>query len=343
MATTYYQNPISLIVQYLTNIGVVAAGGLLYTYSGGTSTPLTTYTDGTGLVANPNPMTLGSSGRPQSASGSEVSFWTPAGSSVRLVVTDSGGNQLCFLDNLTNLNDPSAPGAALTQLATATTGSGADLVANAVRSYDVFASVRAANTPAPVSGQTLIIICEGASSVGDNNGGVFYWSSTSFANDDNETVIKPTAVSNSSAGRYLRLIAPQTEVIAQGNFTGTLTGLTGTVNVACSYTVEQTTFGSTTLQRCTLYVGGNSGTATFTGISNATTMTMTGLPSAIIPPTNQSMEQIPVENNSAWVATGFCQFISQVLTFGLVYPTAGGFTSSGTKGIPSFVFTYQVV
>jgi len=90
-------------------------------------------------------------------------------------------------------------------LANPATGFGADLVANAVKSYDVVTSVRAANTPSLSAGQTLIIWLEGGAAVGDGNGGAFYWSASSVAADDGGvTTIKPTAA---VTGRFLRLTA----------------------------------------------------------------------------------------------------------------------------------------
>jgi hypothetical protein len=54
-------------LQFFTNAGVPMAGGFLYTYAAGTTTPLVTYTDSTGLVANTNPVILDSRG--------EASIW----------------------------------------------------------------------------------------------------------------------------------------------------------------------------------------------------------------------------------------------------------------------------
>ena len=54
-------------LQFFTNAGVPMASGLLYTYAAGTTTPLVTYTDSTGLVANTNPVILDSRG--------EASIW----------------------------------------------------------------------------------------------------------------------------------------------------------------------------------------------------------------------------------------------------------------------------
>jgi hypothetical protein len=54
-------------LQFFTNAGVPMASGLLYTYAAGTTTPLVTYTDSSGLVANTNPVILDSRG--------EASIW----------------------------------------------------------------------------------------------------------------------------------------------------------------------------------------------------------------------------------------------------------------------------
>jgi hypothetical protein len=212
--TTYYLSGISLVLQYLTNLGLMAAGGQVYTYVGGSvGTAVTTYTDSTGLVANANPMTLNSAGRPASASGAPVAFWVPGGTTVQLQVFDASGNQLVFLDNVPAINDLTNSTTALQALLASAVSSnvagagpvaGADLVANAVKSYDIFADVRAANAPILVTGQTLNIEVQGASAVGDGLGGFFYWNAASTSNDDGRTVLKPTSVSASGAGRWLR-------------------------------------------------------------------------------------------------------------------------------------------
>lgn len=213
-STTFYMSGISLILQYLTALGVlqVAAGGKLYTNVGGQiSTPVTTYTDSTGIVENPNPLTLSSVGTPVSSSGAPVAFWVPGGTVVQLLVTDAAGNQLFFLDNVPALNDLTGASTSLAALLASAASSnvagvgpvaGADLVANAVKSYDVFADVRAANEPTLVTGQTLNIEVQGGLSVNDGLGGFFYWNPTSAAADDGRTVLKPN--SDSGVGRWLR-------------------------------------------------------------------------------------------------------------------------------------------
>ena len=49
-------------LQFFDLNGAPLSGGLLYTYAAGTTTPLATYTDSTGVSANTNPITLDSRG-----------------------------------------------------------------------------------------------------------------------------------------------------------------------------------------------------------------------------------------------------------------------------------------
>ena len=49
--------------QFFTDDGVPLAGGLIYSYAAGTTTPKTTYTSSTGNIAHPNPIILNSAGR----------------------------------------------------------------------------------------------------------------------------------------------------------------------------------------------------------------------------------------------------------------------------------------
>jgi hypothetical protein len=219
--TTYYMSAISLIVQYLNNLGIIGPNCVLNTYVGGSvGTPVPTYTDSTGTVPNPNPMTLNSAGRPATIGGAPTAFWVPGGVSVQLVVTDAGGTQLVFLDNVPAINDLTNVNNALQALlASAASSNGAgsgpvagvDLVANAVKSYDVIADVRAANAPTLVSGQTLNIELQGGSAPGDGLGGFFYWSPTSVAVDDGRTVLKPTTAG--ATGRWLRYYALNTPLV----------------------------------------------------------------------------------------------------------------------------------
>ena len=50
--------------QLFNNQGIVLAGGKIWTYQAGTTTPLGTWTDSTQVVVNANPIILDSAGRP---------------------------------------------------------------------------------------------------------------------------------------------------------------------------------------------------------------------------------------------------------------------------------------
>jgi hypothetical protein len=80
--------------QFFDNNGVPLAGGLLYTYQAGSSTPLVTYTENGGNIANPNPIILDASGRtPQQ-------IWLLTGFSYKFVLQTADGVLIQTLDNI---------------------------------------------------------------------------------------------------------------------------------------------------------------------------------------------------------------------------------------------------
>lgn len=318
MAVTVYLCPLAAILQYFTDAGVVLSGGKVFTYLAGTSTPQATYTDSTGTVLNSNPIPLNSAGRLQN-----VNIWQPQGVSLKIVIQDSGGNPIGpTFDQIQGINDFSNSSSALANPAS---GSGADLVANAVRSYDIFSSVRSANAPTLASGQTLIIEVEGATSAGDGLGGQFYWNASSSASDDGATVIKPNSVSGN--GRYLRLVLPSSSLPSSltpstGTFTGTFTGM----SFATTGTVDYIIIGKMAV--VTIRAVSNA--------SNTTAFTMTGLPASLQPATRSPL--IPIaygasEDNSS---TGFNSSASISAGSGTIVfaknGSSNGWTSSGNKG-----------
>lgn len=93
--------------QFFDNDGNIVSGGKLYTYLAGTSTPATTYTTSTGLIANANPVALNSAGRPVSAGGSLVEVWLTAGVSYKFILTDANDVQIWSYDNIQGVTDNS--------------------------------------------------------------------------------------------------------------------------------------------------------------------------------------------------------------------------------------------
>jgi len=87
-------SPIGNGQQFFDNTGLPLNGGLIYTYQAGSTTPLATYTDVNGTVANSNPIVLDSSGRPPS----EV--WLTYGFNYKFVVQTSAFVTLGTYDNI---------------------------------------------------------------------------------------------------------------------------------------------------------------------------------------------------------------------------------------------------
>jgi len=81
-------------LQFLDNNGSPLSGGKVYTYSAGTTTPLTTYTDYTGSTANSNPVILDSRG--------ECSIWLGT-SSYKFKLTTSTDVEVWTVDNISVL------------------------------------------------------------------------------------------------------------------------------------------------------------------------------------------------------------------------------------------------
>lgn len=80
--------------QFFDDNGVPLAGGLIYTYQAGSSTPLVTYTTNGGTIANPNPIVLDASGRtPQQ-------LWLLTGFSYKFVLQNADAVLIQTLDNI---------------------------------------------------------------------------------------------------------------------------------------------------------------------------------------------------------------------------------------------------
>jgi hypothetical protein len=100
--------------QFFDNNGVPLAGGLIYTYTAGTTTPATTYTSSTGLIAHANPIVLDAAGR--IATG-EV--WLTTGVDYKFLVKTSANVQLGSYDNIPSINDFTTVNASIAALTTA--------------------------------------------------------------------------------------------------------------------------------------------------------------------------------------------------------------------------------
>ena len=87
-------SPIGNGFQFFTTTGLPLAGGKIYTYQAGSSTPLATYTDNTGTVANANPIVLGSDGRPADE------IWLTYGYNYKFILKTADDTTIQSYDNL---------------------------------------------------------------------------------------------------------------------------------------------------------------------------------------------------------------------------------------------------
>jgi microcystin-dependent protein len=87
-------SPVGNGQQFFDNNGIPNAGGLIYTYQAGSSTPLSTYTTVNGTIANSNPIVLDAYGRTPSE------IWMQTGYSYKFIIQTADAVTLQTLDNL---------------------------------------------------------------------------------------------------------------------------------------------------------------------------------------------------------------------------------------------------
>ena len=83
--------------QFFTDDGVPLAGGLIYSYAAGTTTPKVTYTSSAGNIAHPNPIILNSAGR---VPGGEI--WLTLGN-YKFVLATSTNVTIATYDNVSSI------------------------------------------------------------------------------------------------------------------------------------------------------------------------------------------------------------------------------------------------
>ena len=83
--------------QFFDNNGTILSGGKLYTYSAGSTSPLTTYTSSTATALNPNPIILDSAGRVP------AEVWVNSSSIAKFVLKDSSDVLIGTWDNIPSL------------------------------------------------------------------------------------------------------------------------------------------------------------------------------------------------------------------------------------------------
>ena len=97
-------SPIGNGITFFGTTGLPLAGGQLYTYQAGSSTPLTTYADNSGLIPNTNPIILGTDGKVPSE------LWLTAGYNYKFVVEDAASTIVKTYDNIYGIPSSSGSG-----------------------------------------------------------------------------------------------------------------------------------------------------------------------------------------------------------------------------------------
>ena len=85
--------------QFFNDNGDPLAGGKIYTYLAGTTTPVTTYTTSAGNIQHSNPIVLDGAGRIPSGE-----IWLTFGISYKFVVQDSANNLIGTYDNISGIS-----------------------------------------------------------------------------------------------------------------------------------------------------------------------------------------------------------------------------------------------
>ena len=103
--------------QFFDNNAVPLAGGLIYTYLAGTSTPASTFTSSTGLIAHTNPIVLNAAGRVPTGE-----IWLTTSTNYKFVLYTSASVLIASYDNISGANDFASIYAAFANTADPTLG-----------------------------------------------------------------------------------------------------------------------------------------------------------------------------------------------------------------------------
>lgn len=299
--------------QFFDNNGRPLVGGKLFTYEAGTNTKLATYTDTGGLSPNTNPVILDYRG--------ECNLWIPPNVPYKYVLapstdTDPPTNPIWSVDDVVSSQ-------LLTLYGGLDTG-----VANAyVLTFD-------ANFTGYTDGTVIYWIPAntntGASTINVNGLGI-----VSIVNQSGDPLIASQLIAGQVAqimylsGEFLLLASGIAPSIISGSFVPTWTGFSAAPT------------GSIFYQRIGALCIVQMDALDTTGTSNATSMTLTNLPSVLRPQSSPNARQpcVIVDNGAdAAGAFGFSGIPASTIVFykGTAPPSASGFTGSGSKGFAPY-------
>lgn len=293
-------------LQFLNNDGKPLVGGKIFTYSAGTSTKLATYTDSGGGTPNSNPVILDFRG--------EANIWIPPNVPYKYVLapandTDPPGSPIWTVDNIVN-----------SQLLTLWGG-------------------------VDVGSSNAYILDFVANFTSYTDGIVIYWipsQTNTGVSTINVNGIGPVAIRQQNGDNVLPGMIQQDQIAQiiyrngsfvligpmSGTFTVTLTGVSGDVFGTARWTKNG---------RAVTIVF-----PTFTGTSNATTKTYTGLPSFLVPAFDARVVTAGLNgggaNNEGLTASiAALQNVFHIAR----WVSDGLWTSSGVCAISAFSISYE--
>ena len=202
-------------LQFLDSDGNPLAGGKVYTYAAGTTTPKATYTDSTGGTENTNPVVLDSAGKPQP----NGSIWING--SYKFVVKDSDDVEVETTDNISSFvaiaaaadayfQSFSGDGATTVFTLSETLGSDEKAVfvfvdAGGGKGFDILAP-----TAFTISGTSLTFVAAPAS--GTNN--IYVWSPSSLVGEAAASAAAAEASATAASNSAVAAAASETAAAA---------------------------------------------------------------------------------------------------------------------------------
>lgn len=158
--------------QFFDDNGVPLAGGLLYTYAAGTTTPTATYTSDNGVTSNSNPIVLDSAGRTPS----EV--WLTDGTTYKFAVYTSTNVLIRTWDDIEGINDPTTYTAAIAAYAATLAASGGSGLVGFIQS----AGAAVARTVQSKLRETISVVDFGADPTGATDSTAALTAARNYAN-----------------------------------------------------------------------------------------------------------------------------------------------------------------
>jgi hypothetical protein len=222
--------------QFFTNAGTPLAGGKIWTYAAGTTTPTATYTSEAGTTPNANPIILDANGRVPNQ------IWLTEGVNYKFVLMTSTNVTLGTFDDLAGINDISITGVAWADVTGTPTTLAGYGITNAIT------AATAAATYAPINNPTFT----GTAQIPDNaptntNYPVGYRDAPQVSKTANYTLILSDASKSVLMnGTSLTLSIPANGTVAFPVGTVILVVNTNTTSLSVAITTDTLTLANTT-------------------------------------------------------------------------------------------------